>query len=140
MNEIKEFKGEYYFLSNYFEAPVVFGGIKYCNTEAAFHAQKVGENTHLMQQFSNLSPDKAKKLGRSIPLRTDWEDVKDRYMYEIVKAKFIQHPELKDKLLATGTATLIEGNNWNDKYWGVCNGKGKNKLGEILMRIREELS
>ena len=59
-------------------------------------------------------------------------------MYDVVKAKFsIKH--LKEMLLATGNEELIEGNLWNDTYWGVCNGKGQNKLGKILMRVREEL-
>lgn len=60
-------------------------------------------------------------------------------MYEICKAKFTQHKDLAEKLLETGDEELVEGNKWNDTYWGVCNGKGKNQLGKILMRIREEL-
>ena len=57
-----------------------------------------------------------------------------------VKAKFSKNPILKAKLLATGDAELIEGNWWNDTYWGVCKGVGKNKLGKILMRVRDELN
>lgn len=137
--EIKEFKGKYFFLSNYYEAPVIYEGIRYTNTEAAFHAQK-GYNGDITKfQFSHLSPGEAKRLGRSVKLRKDWEEVKDNYMYEIVKAKFEQNSELLKRLLDTGDALLIEGNDWNDKYWGVCDGEGQNKLGKILMKVREEL-
>ena len=61
-------------------------------------------------------------------------------MYEIVLAKFSQNEYLKRRLLETGNALLIEGNDWGDTYWGVCNGRGKNKLGKILMRVRTELA
>ena len=84
-------------------------------------------------------PSAANKLGRQIQLRSDWEQVKEDVMYEVCRAKFMQNPDLKARLLSTGTVQLVEGNNWNDREWGVCNGEGKNKLGKILMRIREEL-
>ena len=87
------------------------------------------------------TPKQASEIGRrrDLPLREDWEEVKDRVMYEIVRAKFRQNKLLKMLLLQTGTRTLVEGNWWNDTYWGVCKGKGENKLGQILMRVREEL-
>ncbi len=74
-----------------------------------------------------------------VDLRSDWEEVKDEIMYKVVTCKFTQNQDLKEKLLAAGDKTLIEGNTWNDRYWGVCRGKGQNKLGQILMRVREEL-
>lgn len=86
-----------------------------------------------------LNPSQAKKLGRSVSLRPDWEDIKIDIMYNICKAKFTQNETLKTKLLKTGDATLIEGNTWGDKIWGQVNGVGENNLGKILMRIREEL-
>ena len=72
-------------------------------------------------------------------LRNDWEKVKDEIMYNICLCKFTQNEELKQKLLNTGNAELIEGYTWNDTYWGICRGRGKNHLGKILMQIREEL-
>lgn len=68
--------------------------------------------------------------------------MKDGIMEEIVRAKFTQNQELKAQLLSTGDAILIEGNTWNDRYWGVDvrSGVGKNHLGKILMKIRLELS
>ncbi|WP_295031466.1 NADAR family protein [uncultured Methanobrevibacter sp.] len=135
---IDSFREEYYFLSNFYHVDVEYDGIVYKNTEAAFQAQKVlDDNEKLL--FSDLYPREAKKLGRRVKLRKDWNDVKDNYMYEICKAKFTQHEDLAEKLLETGDEELVEGNTWNDTYWGVCNGKGKNQLGKTLMRIREEL-
>lgn len=135
---IDSFRGKYYFLSNFYHADVEYGGITYKNTEAAFQAQKVLDDDEKLM-FSDLSPREAKKLGRRVKLRKDWNDVKDNYMYEICKAKFTQHDDLAEKLLKTGDAKLVEGNKWRDTYWGVYRGKGKNQLGKTLMRIREEL-
>ena len=92
-----------------------------------------------MKEFTELNPSKAKQLGRKVKLRKDWEEVKTNIMYDICLAKFTQNQDLKEKLLKTGNAILIEGNWWNDTYWGVCNGIGENNLGKILMKIREEL-
>ena len=91
-----------------------------------------------MKEFTNLSPSSAKALGRRVPLRSDWEEVKDFIMEAVCYAKFTQNEGLKEKLIATGDAKLVEGNTWNDIYWGMCKGKGQNKLGEILMKLREE--
>lgn len=140
---INEFREKYYFLSNFFNAPVTWDGITYQNNEAAFHSAKIFSNR---EQFANLDPSSAKKLGRRVKLRDDWEEVKDNIMYEICKAKFSQNEVLKNKLLATNDEYLEEGTTgWHDNYWGNCNCdkckniEGKNTLGKILMRVREEL-
>ena len=138
MKVIDTFKDEYFFLSNFYKCDVHYDGIKYKNSEAAFQAAKT-LNLTMRKKISNYNPSEAKKEGRRLLLRPDWEESKDRIMEEIVRAKFKQNPELKSKLLATGSATLIEGNTWKDIYWGTCQGKGENKLGKILMKIREEL-
>lgn len=137
--KIDSFRGKYMFLSNFYEADVKYDGITYKNTEAAFQAQKVLDDEE-KKKFSHLDARSSKKLGRRVKLRSDWEDVKDNYMYEICLEKFKQHPDLLKKLIETGDSELIEGNTWHDHYWGVCNGRGKNKLGKILMKIRSELS
>ena len=90
-------------------------------------------------KFTNVSPRKSKRLGHKVKLREDWNEVKDNIMYEVCKAKFEQNEDIRKLLLETGDATLIEGNTWNDQYWGVCRGKGRNQLGKTLMRIRDEL-
>ena len=76
-----------------------------------------------------------------MPLRPDWEKVKNGIMEEIVCAKFTQHTDLAEKLLATGDRVLVEGNHWGDTFWGVDTrtGQGENHLGKILMKVREEL-
>ena len=135
---IDSFRGEHFFLSNFFEAPVIYDGITYLNNEAAFQAQKT-LNKKQRLKFAMLNPSQAKKMGRSVSLRPDWEEIKINVMYEICKAKFTQNENLKRSLLNTGNAELIEGNNWGDKIWGQVNGIGENNLGKILMRIREEL-
>lgn len=86
---ISEFRGEYYFLSNFYLAPVTYNGMRFENNEAAFQAAKCPER---MAEFCCLNPSEAKKLGRMVKLRGDWEAVKDTVMYEICKAKFSQNP------------------------------------------------
>lgn len=133
---INEFRGKYYFLSNFYESPVTWNGLTYLNNEAAFQSAKTFSDREC---FTNLDPSSAKKLGRKVQLRNDWESVKDDVMYEICKAKFSQSVELKNRLLATGNEHLEEGNTWGDMIWGTVNGIGENRLGKILMRVREEL-
>ena len=142
---IKEFKGENRFLSNFYMAPVTYNGLTYTNSEAAFHAQKTLDE-NIRKEFITLNPSEAKKKGRILKLRSDWERVKFIVMYDIVKAKFSQNEDLKKKLLNTGREHLEEDTTgWHDNCWGNCRCekcihiKGKNKLGKILMRVREEL-
>lgn len=134
INKIDKFEGQYSFLSNFYEVPVTYEGITYQNSEAAFQAQKCPERAC---EFENLDPSSAKRLGRKVSLRSDWEAVKYNVMWQIVYAKFSQNPILTQKLIDTYPATLIEGNWWKDTYWGVCNGVGSNKLGIILSDIRD---
>ena len=136
---IDKFREEYFFLSNFYEAPVTYNGITYKNNEAAFQAQKTLDNAQ-REKFASLPANQAKSLGRKVDLRSDWNDIRCDIMYDVCKAKFSQNPELAEKLLATGEQELVEGNNWNDTFWGMCRGKGKNMLGNILMKIREELA
>ncbi|HFD2083280.1 NADAR family protein [Clostridium perfringens] len=133
---IKEFKGKYYFLSNYSKSDIKINDITFLNAESAFHSFK---DMKRQSQFANLDPATAKRKGRNVKLREDWESVKDEIMYLVVKEKFKQNKELREKLIETGNEYLEEGNTWNDTYWGVCNGIGKNKLGKILMKVRSEM-
>jgi len=135
---INEFKGKYYFLSNFYEAPVTYNGLVFKNNEAAFQAQKTSDYLEQIM-FESMDPSTAKFMGRRIKLRANWEEVKTDIMYEICLAKFTQNKDLKEKLLATGDKHLEEGNTWGDKIWGTVNGIGENRLGKILMQIRDEL-
>lgn len=137
---VERFREEYDFLSNFYPAEMEYGGLHYLNSEAAFQAQKCLTEEE-KKQFTCLPPNQAKRLGRRVQLRPDWEEVKAALMEEIVRAKFSQNPELKAKLLATGEIPLIEGNTWGDTCWGVDlrTGEGDNHLGRILMQVRREL-
>ena len=135
---IDEFRGKYYFLSNFMCARVKYLGVEYSNNEAAFQAQKSLDDS-IKLKFKDLNPNEAKSLGRRIKLRKDWESVKDEIMYQICRAKFELNPVLMKALIDTGNELLEEGNTWGDTEWGTVNGEGKNKLGKILMRIRSEL-
>lgn len=137
---IKEFKNQYFFLSNFYEYPIYYNKLVFCNAEAAFQAQKV-INKKDQYKFINLNASQARKLGKTVQLRKDWEEIKDNVMYEIVKRKFTINKELQQKLLETKEEELVEGNWWHDTYWGVDSktGIGQNKLGKILMKVREEV-
>ena len=104
---IDEFDGKYSFLSNFYPAPVDYQGYHFENSEAAYQASKCPDR---MLDFCGLPPNRAKRLGRKVPMRPDWELVKYDVMYEVCMAKFTQNPDLLSKLLATGDAELIEGN------------------------------
>ena len=131
---IDSIKGTY--LSNFFESVVLYKGLLYRNAESAFQASKCAEPKDRLQ-FQPLLGAEAKALGRRITLREDWNKIKLNTMYEILEAKFEGNPDLLAKLIATGDEEIVEGNTWNDTYWGKCNGKGENQLGILLMTIRE---
>lgn len=133
---IRYFDGKYFFLSNFYCRPVEYNGFVFDNNEAAFQAAKC---PYRMAEFCGLNPSEAKRLGRRVHLRSDWEAIKDHVMYDVCMAKFTQNPDLAERLIQTGDALLEEGNTWGDKVWGVCDGVGENRLGKILMRIRDEL-
>lgn len=134
--QITRFRGQYWFLSNFYPySGLKFHGIWYKNSEAAFQAQKT-LNLRIQESYKNLSPLEAKRLGKQIKMRSDWDIVKDAVMLQVVSAKFYWNPTLVWKLIETGDAELIEGNTWGDTYWGICNGVGQNRLGYILMLIR----
>lgn len=134
---ILEFTGAYRFLSNFYYASVMLDGIWYPTVENAYQAAKT-LNNELRAQFRKCGPGTAKKLGQTLQLQDGWEDIKLEIMEVLVRQKF-KHTDLATKLLATKDAELVEGNYWNDKFWGVCRGEGLNHLGKILMKVRAEL-
>ncbi|MBO7210495.1 MAG: NADAR family protein [Methanobrevibacter sp.] len=135
---IDRFSGYYEFLSNFYPSEVEYKGIKFPTVEHAFQAAKC-KTKEEMQKFTEYdTPGKAKRAGRKVDLRNDWEDVKLNIMDELLKQKF-SNPAMAEKLLETKNEFLVEGNNWNDTFWGVCDRKGENHLGVILMKLRSEL-
>lgn len=153
---IDSFTGENAFLSNFW---IEDDG---SSVEHFFQASKTLDGKASHRILNAETPGKAKRLGRQVRLRPDWEEIKDREMRELVEDKF-QDPFLHQKLLDTGDVVLVEGNTWGDTYWGACWRSsasdipegctvwaiappnvgfptesliGQNKLGQILMNIR----
>lgn len=140
LSPIKEFRGDYFFLSNFYPATVRLDGRTYASVEHAFQAAKTLD--YFRRQIfrdSTTTAAGAKRLGRKLPIRPDWEVVKLDVMLQLVRQKFNRHKYIRNLLLNTGDSELIEGNWWGDTFWGVCRGKGKNWLGKLLMQVRKEL-
>lgn len=137
---INGFFGKYRFLSNFYPATIEFEGDRYPSSENAYQAAKVPK--HLRLPFQDCGPGEAKKLGRKAAIIDvlTWDEAKLNIMELLIRDKFTRHKDLRQKLIDTGDEYLEETNNWRDVYWGVCNGKGENHLGKILMKIREEIA
>jgi ribA/ribD-fused uncharacterized protein len=141
---INAFEGEYAFLSNFYFSPMIIRDVAYTTNEHFFQAMKTFDPKERQDIVLAPTPRRAKYLGRKVSLRKDWEDIKEEVMLIGLRHKF-SNPDLRRKLLATGNEELIEGTTWHDKYWGICNcetcgGQGKNRLGKLLMQVREELA
>jgi hypothetical protein len=136
---IDRFMGQYAWLSNFYPCNVVYQNSNYKSIEHAYQASKTLD-IEIKRQFQlDITAGQAKNRGRRIELRADWDSVKIPIMRELVVYKFALTPTFRDKLLATGYATLIEGNTWGDRYWGVFKGEGHNHLGKLIMQVRSEL-
>ena len=135
---IDRFDGEYAFLSNYSASPFRINYVLFPTMEHYFQANKADNQNDYLHIAYAPTPGEAKRLGRKIQLRPNWEKIKDEVMLTGLRKKFAD-PELRSLLLATGDEELVEGNYWGDTYWGVCNGVGQNKLGKLLMQVREEI-
>ena len=135
---IDKFTGSNGFLSNFYRSDIPYEGINYPTAEHAFQAAKCSTAQEKLRISAASTPGMARTMGRHVRLRSDWEDVKDSIMEDILRIKF-KDEALKQRLIGTGKSILIEGNTWGDRYWGVCSGKGKNKLGKLLMKIRESI-
>jgi ribA/ribD-fused uncharacterized protein len=143
MEPIKFYKvdDEYGCFSNFSPHPIRMKGKVWPTSEHYFQAQKFAGTEHEEEIRLIKSPMIAARMGRDRkrPLRPDWESVKDEIMLEAVRAKFTQSEELREFLLATGDAEIIERAS-NDGYWGDGgDGSGRNMLGKTLMLVREEL-
>lgn len=136
---ISGFNGKYFFLSNFYEAPFPYKGVIAKTGEHAFQATKTVDVNERLAILAAATPGEAKALGRRCTLRSNWEFYKDAVMLDVVRAKFTSDYGLSKMLLETGTQRLVETNHWGDKYWGVCNGEGLNRLGEILETVRQEI-
>lgn len=142
---IDDFHGDYAFLSNFAPAPVSLDGVRYPTVEHAYQAAKTLEPREREKIRSASTPGLARKLGRKLTKRPDWPDLKVDIMRDLIRQKFEGQPDLKNRLLATGAAELVEGNTWHDNFWGDCRCSkcavlpGQNWLGRILMDLRQQL-
>jgi ribA/ribD-fused uncharacterized protein len=136
---IDKFEGKYRFLSNFGPGKVEYEGRVYLTSEHLYQALKTLDPDEHEYVRVAPTPNEAKKRGKKITKREDWDEVKDEIMKMVLELKFHQNPDLIDKLLATGSEELIEGNTWGDTYWGVCFGTGQNKLGLLLQELRSEI-
>lgn len=163
---ITEFAGEHRFLSNFYPAPVTVHGVGYPTAEHAYQAHKTYSAVARISVAALSSPGEAKRAGRQLDIRPDWEQVKKQVMLLVVLTKFTAHDELAAALTATGDQLLVEGNHWHDNYWGMCSCSkclyglveqenyhprlfhentvfpaklhpGRNYLGKILMAVRD---
>ena len=144
---IKYFRGDKEFLSNFYPSPILvaYHNLVAPTAEHAFQSMKTYDKKEAKRIISAGTPSEAKRIGRSVNLRDNWEDVKIQVMYKVIREKFKKNDKLGNMLVNTHRHTLIEGNTWHDNYWGDCqcekciNIKGKNILGKILMGVRFEM-
>ncbi len=141
-NSIRSFSGNYAFLSNFWQDTY---GI---SLEHKFQAAKTDDPIHVARIMVASTPGEAKRLGRTVVLRSDWEQVKDMVMLTLLREKFANTSltrSLRRRLIKTYPKELIEGNNWGDEYWGMVQNpvtqlwRGDNVLGELLMQVRREV-
>ena len=157
---VPEFRGDYFFLSNYYVAPFTWRNVEFHSGEQAFAYAKtffavddrpknykgefVSEAEYFQAHILNArTPGDAKKLGRQVKINVEgWDKYKIMYMREIIHAKFLTAGNaIAGQLINTGAMMLVEGNDWGDKFWGRCKDadgiwRGLNTLGVILMEER----
>lgn len=146
-NAIREFQGKHRFLSNFWRQPfkvlVKVGNetkkLPFLTNEHYYQAMKAETYDGFMYVRDASTAYHTKRRGRGVSLRSDWDNVKLNVMMHGLQAKF-KLPDLRCKLIETYPCQLVEGNVWNDTFWGVClkTGEGVNALGQLLMKVREE--
>jgi ribA/ribD-fused uncharacterized protein len=146
---IQKFEGRYGFLSNFYPCEIEHQGIVYPSVEHYYVAMKcngpqlINGNQYTPVDFREMIariayPGMVKKIGQKMSIRKDWNEKKLDFMNWAIREKF-KIEILAEMLVETGDEELVEGNTWNDTFWGVCNGRGQNHLGKILMKVRDEL-
>ena len=142
---ISEFRGVYSFLSNFHPSPIFYDGLIFPTNEHFFAAMKSEHRSDWVKVASAGTPALAKRAGRNVILRPNWDLIRVKVMLYGLRLKFMQKG-LVEQLLATGDADLIEGNWWHDNFWGSCSchncigTPGSNMLGKLLVQVRYEIS
>ena len=141
IDQITEFKQEYAYLSNFYDSPFILNDVQFSTVEHFFQANKAINKKDFFYVLKSETPAIAKKRGKEINIDPNWDLIKNQIMYTGVYNKFVQYNKLRDMLICTMDSELIEGNYWNDKYWGFClkTNQGQNYLGKILMYVRKIL-
>lgn len=135
---IECFINEFRWLSNFAPCHIFYGGLRFDTVEHAYQAAKTTDPRAKLQIQACVFPGYAKRMGKRVPMRGDWDEIKLSVMLDLVRQKFSDR-SYKLLLLETGDQEIIEGNHWGDVYWGVCKGVGENHLGKIIMQVREEI-
>lgn len=151
---IAPFSDEYSFLSNFYPCNLFYFGTLWPTVEHAYQFAKlpIGSRRDYRERFLNCdTPGKAKRLGREVPLRSCWDEIKLNVMEDLVRRKFndVENPDLAGQLVSLADTpevkiVLVETNHWHDNFWGTCGcercgNRGENRLGLILMKVRDEL-
>jgi len=145
MDMITNFTGPYQWLSNFYPAPITMGAEVWPTVEHYYQAMKTLDPAERERIRAAATPGQAKRMGAKVDLRDDWNLVKVSFMGYAVRQKFTEYDLLRQYLLQTGNAHLIEGNTWHDNFWGSCrcddcrSAKKRNELGKILMAVRSTL-
>lgn len=140
--DIKEFRGDYKFLSNFYRSSVEYNHIIYPTSEHLYQALKSIDKDLRLKISLLKTPEEAKKFGQTLELRYAWDLMKISVMEMCLSLKFDQNPKLKNLLIETNPRILIDGNYWHDNFWGNCfceqcsNITGENQLGLLLMKLR----
>jgi len=134
-------KTEYGCLSNFSKHPVELDGKTWPTSEHYYQAQKF-DDPELKEKVRKCNgPMRTTMMSRNrkLPMKQNWEHMKENVMTKVLLAKFTQNEDAKQTLLSTGDAVLVE-DSPIDYYWGCgSDGTGKNRLGKLLMKLREEL-
>lgn len=134
-----KFLGDTSPFSNFYRANISIDGLTYETVEHYYQSEKATNDADKVRIATAASPKSAKHIGNRIKCIPNWDKKRLMVMYKALKVKFTQHPGLRKYLLSTGDAILMEVNRY-DEFWGVGkNYKGKNMMGKMLMKLREEL-
>jgi hypothetical protein len=115
MTTIDSFSGEFEFLSNFYPCQVMFDGVVWKSVEHAYQAAKTDSCKERTAIYGATSPARAKRLGAKVRLRKGWDQLRLGVMKELVRDKFVRSAELRQKLIYTQHAQLVEGNTWGDR-------------------------
>jgi len=142
--DILNFDNKNFWLNNMFPCGISVGKYNFPSVENAYYAAAFSGNADLVSKFEKVAPLDARKLSEEFyesnrdSYVKGFSKVKVKAMRKMLGAKFSQHEYLKEKLISTEGLKLINGNNWGEKFWGVCDEEGENTLGLILEQIRGE--